>query len=339
MHPNLPAPVAKFCAFFGHLLTSIFWSAGSLSSLASLLTALAIGVGYLLWRRGPGRRIVRLAVLRRALFPHTWWAGPSARADIGFFLFNTMAAGAMFGWAIVSFATIRTATNALLTHAFGPPAPAALPQHLAPLIATLALFLAYEFGYWVDHYIKHHVPFLWEFHKVHHTAQTLSPVTVYRMHPIDSVVFYNILALTTGATYATLHYAWGDAAAPFAISGTNIVLLAFGYVVIHLQHTHIWLPIRGIWGRILLSPAHHQIHHSDNPTHFGTNLGSCLSVFDTMFGTLSLPPAKRPHLRFGISPAPVRPHSVTGGLITPFVAAFGVLRPQRAVRIYFSEEK
>ena len=45
---------------------------------------------------------------------------------------------------------------------------------------------------------------LWDFHKVHHTAEVLSPLTNFRMHPVDSVVFGNILAIFLGVTGGVL---------------------------------------------------------------------------------------------------------------------------------------
>ena len=46
------------------------------------------------------------------------------------------------------------------------------------------LFLAYELGYWLNHYLSHRIAFLWEFHKVHHSATVLTPLTNFRVHPI-----------------------------------------------------------------------------------------------------------------------------------------------------------
>jgi sterol desaturase/sphingolipid hydroxylase (fatty acid hydroxylase superfamily) len=43
----------------------------------------------------------------------------------------------------------------------------------------------------------------------------------------------------------------------------------------HLQHSQIWTTFTGVLGRIFVNPAHHQIHHSDNPKHYN---GSCLAL-------------------------------------------------------------
>jgi hypothetical protein len=36
---------------------------------------------------------------------------------------------------------------------------------------------------------------------------------------------------------------------------------------------------------VLISPHHHQLHHSADPRHAGKNLGGILSIWDRMFGT------------------------------------------------------
>jgi len=37
------------------------------------------------------------------------------------------------------------------------------------------------------------VPFLWEFHKVHHSANVLTPITAFRVHPVDTWLFANMI--------------------------------------------------------------------------------------------------------------------------------------------------
>ena len=129
----------------------------------------------------------------------------SSKADVGFFLFNSFLATALFGWAILSYHFVSTTANEALASAFGARQPTSLSEFHSAGILTVALFLAYELGYWLDHYLSHKVPILWEFHKVHHSAEVLSPLTNFRVHPVDTLVFYNILALIMGGTGGLVH--------------------------------------------------------------------------------------------------------------------------------------
>jgi sterol desaturase/sphingolipid hydroxylase (fatty acid hydroxylase superfamily) len=307
-------------------LVALILSPGTFS-LASLVSALCIAMLSLGLKRR--RRPLRLRVLLRALFPRRLRRSRSTRADIAFFFFTFFLVGILFGWAVLSFHVIDNATNQLLTATFGAQ-PMRLSGWAAAGLMTVVLFVAYEFGYWIDHYLSHNVPFLWEFHKVHHTAEVLSPLTNFRVHPVDTIVFNNILALAMGAAGGAGHFLLGRGAAPLTIADSNVIVLAFFFLIGHLQHTHFWIAFTGIWGRIILSPAHHQIHHSTDPAHFNKNLGSFLAIWDWMFGTLYMPSKTRQKLDFGVEPKEQDAHTVTGGLIAPVLRAASHLRRKQA---------
>ena len=320
-------PLACVAERIGHMLGKTFLSAGSTFSLVSLAAALLIAAAYLAWRRPGRRRSVR--VLVRALFPR-WLAGSaSSRADLGFMLLNLFVTSTLIGWALFSYAAIAHGTAGVLASAFGSAPRIGASPALQGAFVTLALFLAYDFAYWADHWLKHKIPFLWEFHRVHHTAEVLSPVTVFRTHPVDTLVFSNISAVVIGAAQGACLYAFGGGREA-AVSGTNLIFVGFVFAVVHLQHSHVPIRTKGWLGKLLLSPAHHQIHHSTLEVHYGSNLGSCLAVWDWIFGTLVLPEQVEGRLRFGAETKadPYGPHTITGGLVLPFIRAARALTPK-----------
>ena len=319
-----PLAVAKARFLLGEL-TDLLLKPGSTFSLASLACALIIAAGFLAARRLLRGRRLRPGVILRALFPRWLVRSASTRADMGFFLLNVFALGGMIGWALISYSTVSQFTEHALGRAWGRGGFLHPPPLAAEVALTLVSFLTYELAYWLDHYLSHEVPFLWEFHRVHHTAETLTPLTVFRVHPIDTLVFYNITALIMGAVNGLAIWMLGWPASPATLFGANVLLLGFVFLTIHLQHSHMWIAFTGAWGRIFASPAHHQIHHSADPAHFGKNLGSCLALWDWVFGTLRIPTAAREPLVYGVEPGLERPHTITGGLVTPFVRAFGGL--------------
>ena len=327
----LPHVISRALGHLAGAVSNLFLAPGSIFSLMSLGMAFAVSAVFLL-RPRRGKRRLRLRALWRALFPGRIWRHASTRADLGYLLLNTFVTGTLIGWALLSLAFVRGGATALLVHTLGPAPTAFLPPWAAEAVLTLGLFLAYDFAYWCDHYLKHRVSWLWAFHRIHHTAEVLTPVTAFRMHPVDSLIFSNICSLLVGVAYAVIDYGLGSNAHPALLSGTNIVLVLFLCTTIHLQHSHIRLAFTGIWGRIVFSPAHHHIHHSDDPRHYNTNLGSCLTVWDWMFGTLVMPEASQ-RLRFGAGPAPEGAHSASGGLIHPFTQAAAILmQPLRHLR-------
>ena len=317
--------VVRVSERLGMPLVSLLLRPGSMFSLLSLASALALAVGVLAQRRRARGRAVRVRVLMRALLPRRLLRGASMRADLGFFLLNTLITGTLIGWAVTSSTTVGRLTREILAATVGPVAPMAPGPWAAGAIRTPLIFLAFEFGYWLDHYLKHRVPALWAFHRVHHAAETLSPLTVFRVHPVDSVIFVNIVALCSGIAAGTADALTGIRGGEFTLWGTNVVLLGFTLTVQHLQHSHLWIAFTGIWGRLLASPAHHQLHHSSDPAHYGKNLGSFLSLWDWLFGTLLIPERGRGKLTFGGEAAADWPHSVTGGLVTPFARGLASL--------------
>jgi hypothetical protein len=81
-----------------------------------------------------------------------------------------------------------------------------------------------------------------------------------------------------------------------------------------------------VWGRLFLSPAHHQIHHSDNPAHFDRNLGSSLAVWDWLFGTLYVPQRQPEKVSFGVEPSHRDVHTLPYSLFEPVRRAGARLR-------------
>lgn len=312
---------------FAAKLVGLLSSPASPISLLSLTTALVLGAAFLLSTRRRRGRPLPIKVLARALFPRRITHAASTRTDFAFALFNIFAFGLLFGWGLLSYRVVGTATGQGLAHLFGPATPSSLNETVAGLILTVAMFLAYELGFWIDHYTSHHIRFFWEIHKVHHTATVLTPLTIFRVHPIETIKLLNILAVIMGATFGAVGYLVGKPVDQLELFGKNAILLGLMIVISHLQHTHLWIAFTGRLGRVVISPAHHQIHHSDNPADFGTNLGGYLAIWDWAFGTLRVPPSRRPKgLTFGVAPASASDHAFSAVAIQPVRSALRQLR-------------
>jgi sterol desaturase/sphingolipid hydroxylase (fatty acid hydroxylase superfamily) len=316
---------AGYSFFFGQL-GRLFFSLGSHFSLSSLAAALAISALYFIYRRVKRGRRVRFKTITRALFPKRILTSRSNQADIGYLFFNVFVFGVVFGWAVLSYQFISNGIIAGLVAILGPPTPSAWPSFVTRSIITVMLFLAYELGYWFNHWLSHKVPVLWEFHKVHHTAEVLTPLTNFRVHPVYTWIFANILAFSAALANGLGNYMFGNTAYQYAFSDTNIILVLFIHGYVHLQHSHMWISFRGVLGRIFVSPAHHQVHHSANPKHFNKNFGSCLAIWDWMFGTLYVPEKEREKLTFGFADHPDA-HTFKGELVAPLINAARHLKP------------
>jgi sterol desaturase/sphingolipid hydroxylase (fatty acid hydroxylase superfamily) len=311
---------------FWNQASKLLFSLGSHFSFTSLGAALLIAtIFYAAKRLRRGRRL-RAKTILRALFPKRIVASPSNYADLGYLFFNVFVFGVVFGWAVLTYETVTNGIISNLVAVFGPPSPSSLPGWLSRAIVTLMLFLAYELGYWFNHWLCHRVPLLWEFHKVHHSAEVLTPLTNFRVHPVYTWIFANILALSAAIANGLANYMFGETTYQYALADSNIILVLFIHVYVHLQHSHVWIAFSGWLGRVFVSPAHHQIHHSTNPKHFNRNYGSCLALWDWMFGTLYVPGKEKEKLSFGAAKDEYPAHTISGELIAPFIRAGRVAR-------------
>jgi sterol desaturase/sphingolipid hydroxylase (fatty acid hydroxylase superfamily) len=229
------------------------------------------------------------------------WLNPSSLVDFQYGL-----VGGLIFSSIISYTTFTTTEISVLIykqlgHLLGAPSLTTHSAFFCSAIITAILYLAYELAYWTDHYISHKFPILWEFHKVHHSAKVLTPFTNWRVHPVDTIVFTNIVALVVGAAHGLVYYMLGKEIAMSTMIGTNFLIFFYMALYGHLQHSHLWISFTGLAGHVFLSPAHHQIHHSDNPKHFDKNFGAGLAIFDWLFGTLHLPSKDNENLNLGTS--------------------------------------
>jgi sterol desaturase/sphingolipid hydroxylase (fatty acid hydroxylase superfamily) len=309
-----------FATFCARRVIDTLTSPVSRFSLLSLGSAFLIATTFLLARRSATRPL-KFRVLVRALIPRRWYHSASARADFLLMAINLFLTGLLFGWALLSADKVEQFVTVILNDRLGGGHWIAWPKSAAMAVLTLTFYLAFELAYFIDHYLSHHIPILWHFHRVHHTAETLSPVTVFRVHPVDTIIFYNLTALCIGIAMATVKYFAGARTGQFQMGGINVILLSSLYLISHLQHSEMWIAFTGRLGRLVLSPAHHQIHHSADPAHYNRNFGNSFAVFDWIAGSLYVPAAKAERLKFGADPSAYDVHSVTGLLVMPFADA------------------
>lgn len=254
--------------------------------LVYLLAGLIFALVVMLWRRRDrtaieGRLILRLMGGRRL------WFHRSSLLDMKLFVMHGLLLGTAYFILIGSADAWQSAITAGLA-GFSSPGFAA-PRWLAGGLTTVAQFLAVDLGYWAVHLALHRVPALWEIHKVHHSAEVLTPLTSWRQHPLELIAIANVSGLAMGLTYGMTRWLFGASAAPFELFHINILMFLFLATTYHLRHSGIWIAATGWLGCVIHSPAHHQIHHSTDPRHFDRNLGSVLALYDWMFGTLHIP--------------------------------------------------
>jgi sterol desaturase/sphingolipid hydroxylase (fatty acid hydroxylase superfamily) len=179
-----------------------------------------------------------------------------------------------------------------------------------------------DFLYFFAHFLMHRIPYLWHFHEVHHSAEVLTPVTVYRIHPVEEAV--NVVVASIAGAFIVIPYQAysGSEAGILTVYGVNVVMFGFFVLAFQLRHSHIWLGYGPMLSRIFISPAQHQIHHSVDPKHWNKNYGFTFAVWDLLFRSLYVPKT-RETLTFGVPGSDPRDFATIGKIYwLPFVKAF-----------------
>ena len=158
-------------------------------------------------RFGPGRPRHRAeaASFLAFVFPRRVYLSASAILDVKYYYCLLLVRGFYIGALLVGASLSAGLLAGFLTSLFGAAPLAAAPVWIAVTAATLAEVLMFELGYWIAHRLLHEIPFLWEFHKTHHSATVLTPATEARMHPVDDLLVGNTTAIFSGDMRCLCH--------------------------------------------------------------------------------------------------------------------------------------
>lgn len=137
---------------------------------------------------------------------------------------------------------------------------------------------------WGVHNLLHRVPWLWQFHKVHHSAPHLDWIANFRFHWMELVVYRSLL-------YIPLLWLGGSPAPLLAVA---VFATAWG----HFNHANLDLDI-GRLGYLFNSPRMHLWHHdASDEGGVAKNFAIVFSAWDWLFGTAYWP-RERPPARIG----------------------------------------
>ena len=151
---------------------------------------------------------------------------------------------------------------------------------------TIFQFTIDDFSKYIVHRFMHKWPVLWALHKVHHSATVLTPMTVFRTHPLEGILFSLRSAITQAIGISLFFYLFGNLVSLYTIVGVNVFVFVFNILGSNLRHSHIGIRYWKWLEYIFISPAQHQLHHSVAFEHHDKNFGAALAVWDWLFGSL-----------------------------------------------------
>jgi sterol desaturase/sphingolipid hydroxylase (fatty acid hydroxylase superfamily) len=261
----------------------------------------------------------------KKVFDKRIWFSQSSFADFKIILINRviMSAGAA---TVVSQLTISTVLYNLLHEQtlIQPLVFHATSAGTVAILFTAFFFIFDDFSRFFVHRLMHKIPFLWAFHQVHHSAETMTPFTIFRTHPIEGVIFILRTSIVQGVVISVFIFLFGSKVDLVTVFGASVGVVIFHSLGSNLRHSHIKIRYPKIIERILISPGQHQIHHSTEKKHFDKNFGVAFAIWDLMFGSLAF--SEKASHKFGLSTKFGSKHSMKHLYVEPFKVALDSLQ-------------
>ena len=124
---------------------------------------------------------------------------------------------------------------------------------------------------WGQHFLSHKIPFMWRFHRMHHTDRDLDVTTAVRFHPFE-IIFSMFIKIT----------------AIYILGASAIAVIIFEIILNGMamfNHANLRIPLRieNILRKFIVTPDLHRIHHSIYIDEHNKNFGFSLSIWDKIF--------------------------------------------------------
>lgn len=145
------------------------------------------------------------------------------------------------------------------------------------VVQLLVFFIVLDFVQWFTHVLLHKYPFLWKFHKVHHSVKEMGFAAHLRYHWMENILYKPL------KTFGVMILGGFEPAQAYIVHFTAI---SIG----HLNHANIkitWGPLK----YFLNNPVMHLYHHAYTlpEGRYGVNYGISLSLWDYLFNTNYIP--------------------------------------------------
>lgn len=269
-----------------------------------LLTTLIIAVAIFIVRKGHGSKGAdgreHKVGLLSFLLPKDIYTHVSARVDIWLWVFERCLRPF---WAVALLTTVGPATEQFIIGSLQTVAgesPVLQSNYGWMILYSLVILLSYDFMFFLIHYTMHKVPALWAIHKVHHSAEVLTPLTRSREHFLAGPIWATGAAISYGFSGGLFAYLFEGNITQATIFNLGFFSLLFGFNG-SFRHYHVQFHYPRWLSYWLHSPVMHHTHHSYLEKHWDTNMAAITSIWDRMFGTLYIP-EKDEYTPWGIGP-------------------------------------
>jgi sterol desaturase/sphingolipid hydroxylase (fatty acid hydroxylase superfamily) len=240
-----------------------------------------------------------LIYTKRLVWRKKYWWNRSTKVDYKVYLFNSVLKILLFiPFLDFSFRISRFVVKYLLKLNHG---------NMGGMIGTSAnIFLFTVLAFCFDdflrffhHLLMHRIPWLWRFHVTHHSAKVLTPISLYRTHPLESAMATVRNSISTGVMIGLFIFLFESQFSLYTVLGVNFFGFSFNFLASNLRHSHIPITF-GFMEHVFISPKQHQVHHSTNPAHYDKNFGVSLTIWDRLNRSLVYSKDVKTPLKFGL---------------------------------------
>jgi sterol desaturase/sphingolipid hydroxylase (fatty acid hydroxylase superfamily) len=131
-------------------------------------------------------------------------------------------------------------------------------------------FIALDFsGYWV-HRLSHQINFFWNKHAIHHSSEEFNLACALRQSISTFVNLFTVFLLP---------------AALLGVDGKVIATVAPLHLFAQFWYHTVYIRNMGFLEKIIVTPAHHRVHHAINPEYIDKNHSQIFIIWDKLFGT------------------------------------------------------
>jgi len=201
--------------------------------------------------------------------------------NLSFSAFNSVILALVFASAIVQTSLYVTANNLGVLNMI------AMPYWLK----TLATVVIMDFLLYVWHLLTHVMPFLWRFHRVHHSDLNMDVSTATRFHIGE-------LAISAVIKVSLIFFLGADLLGVLLFESLLVCCAQFHHSSLNVPR---WFE-KYFWV-LFVPPSMHRIHHSVIIKERNTNYGTIFSLWDRLLGTL-LANVDQSRIRIGVGAYP-----------------------------------
>lgn len=134
--------------------------------------------------------------------------------------------------------------------------------------------LLLDYTLWIWHWMNHHVPLLWRFHRVHHVDLDLDAATGVRFH-------FGEMSMSVLFRWLQIRLIQPDRR---ALAAWQTIL--FASILFHHSNTRLPEDVDHVLGKLIVTPRLHGIHHSIVERETNSNLASLFTVWDLLHGVV-----------------------------------------------------